>query len=179
MSDTQTTGQEAMTEQRRPFFYPDSSSDTEEYIRDNEERRKRLSKRNGPLRTRIPSANMPPKNLSPNQPTPSTSSAQDPPKNGQKAQNQLCDDRITLVVDNTRFVVDPAQFTAHPNTMLGRMFSSGKIFVKFLFIFVLYRLELVHNICNNAYSTILCREALELGKNGLGILSRVIRKLRF
>lgn len=130
MSDTQTTGQEAMTEQRRPFFYPDSSSDTEEYRRDNEERRKRLSKRNGPLRTRIPSANMPPKNLSPNQPTPSTSSAQDPPKNGQKAQNQLCDDRITLVVDNTRFVVDPAQFTAHPNTMLGRMFSSGKFFMK-------------------------------------------------
>lgn len=129
MSDTQTTGQEAMTEQRRQFFYPDSSSDTEEYRRDNEERRKRLSKRNGPLRTRIPSANMPPKNLSPNQPTPSTSSAQDPPKNGQKAQNQLCDDRITLVVDNTRFVVDPAQFTAHPNTMLGRMFSSGKFFV--------------------------------------------------
>lgn len=24
-----------------------------------------------------------------------------------------------------RFVVDPALFTAHPNTMLGRMFSSG------------------------------------------------------
>ncbi|XP_046390287.1 BTB/POZ domain-containing protein KCTD20 [Ischnura elegans] len=37
----------------------------------------------------------------------------------------LNDDRITLVVDNTRFIVDPALFTAHPNTMLGRMFSSG------------------------------------------------------
>lgn len=24
-----------------------------------------------------------------------------------------------------RFIVDPALFTAHPNTMLGRMFSSG------------------------------------------------------
>ncbi|KAF6200633.1 hypothetical protein GE061_005076 [Apolygus lucorum] len=35
------------------------------------------------------------------------------------------EERITLVVDNTRFVVDPAMFTAHPNTMLGRMFSSG------------------------------------------------------
>lgn len=32
---------------------------------------------------------------------------------------QISDDRITLVVDNTRFVVDPALFTAHPNTMLG------------------------------------------------------------
>lgn len=35
------------------------------------------------------------------------------------------EDRVTLVVDNTRFVLDPALFTAHPNTMLGRMFSSG------------------------------------------------------
>ncbi|KAL6437693.1 hypothetical protein ACFW04_004226 [Cataglyphis niger] len=35
------------------------------------------------------------------------------------------DERITLIVDNTRFIVDPALFTAHPNTMLGRMFSSG------------------------------------------------------
>ncbi|XP_025162836.1 BTB/POZ domain-containing protein 10 isoform X5 [Harpegnathos saltator] len=35
------------------------------------------------------------------------------------------DERITLIVDNTRFVIDPALFTAHPNTMLGRMFSSG------------------------------------------------------
>lgn len=124
MSDSQTNGPEAMSE-RRPYFYPDSSSDTEEYRRD-EERRKRLSKRTGPnIRTR---SNMPPKNLSANTPTPSTSTAQDPPRNGQKG--QLCEDRITLVVDNTRFVVDPAQFTAHPNTMLGRMFSSGK-FVPF------------------------------------------------
>lgn len=30
------------------------------------------------------------------------------------------DERITLVVDNTRFILDPAIFTAHPNTMLGR-----------------------------------------------------------
>lgn len=35
------------------------------------------------------------------------------------------DDRITLVVEGTRFILDPAIFTAHPNTMLGRMFSSG------------------------------------------------------
>ena len=30
------------------------------------------------------------------------------------------DERITLVVDNTRFILDPAIFTDHPNTMLGR-----------------------------------------------------------
>ncbi|CAF4730570.1 unnamed protein product [Rotaria socialis] len=32
-------------------------------------------------------------------------------------------DRVTLVVDETRFVIDPQLFRAHPNTMLGRMFS--------------------------------------------------------
>lgn len=32
--------------------------------------------------------------------------------------------RITLVVDDRRFVVDPTIFLAHPNTMLGRMFGS-------------------------------------------------------
>lgn len=47
---------------------------------------------------------------------------------GVTAVQQVSDDRITLVVDNTRFVVDPALFTAHPNTMLGRMFSSGMEF---------------------------------------------------
>ncbi|XP_015520515.1 BTB/POZ domain-containing protein 10 isoform X4 [Neodiprion pinetum] len=35
------------------------------------------------------------------------------------------EERITLIVDNTRFILDPALFTAYPNTMLGRMFSSG------------------------------------------------------
>ncbi|XP_055686955.1 BTB/POZ domain-containing protein 10 isoform X2 [Lutzomyia longipalpis] len=50
--------------------------------------------------------------LQPNVPTPSTS-------------GQILEERITLVVDNSRFVIDPTLFTAHPNTMLGRMFSSG------------------------------------------------------
>uniref|UniRef100_A0A667Z6R3 BTB domain containing 10 n=1 Tax=Myripristis murdjan TaxID=586833 RepID=A0A667Z6R3_9TELE len=35
-------------------------------------------------------------------------------------------ERVTLIVDNTRFVVDPSIFTAQPNTMLGRMFGSGR-----------------------------------------------------
>lgn len=35
-------------------------------------------------------------------------------------------ERVTLIVDNTRFIVDPAIFTAQPNTMLGRMFGSGR-----------------------------------------------------
>ncbi|XP_030843592.1 BTB/POZ domain-containing protein 10-like isoform X3 [Strongylocentrotus purpuratus] len=34
-------------------------------------------------------------------------------------------DRVTLIVENTRFVVDPSLFIAQPNTMLGRMFSNG------------------------------------------------------
>lgn len=32
-------------------------------------------------------------------------------------------ERVTLIVDNTRFVVDPSIFTAQPNTMLGRFVS--------------------------------------------------------
>ncbi|KAF5897959.1 BTB/POZ domain-containing protein 10-like isoform X2 [Clarias magur] len=35
-------------------------------------------------------------------------------------------ERVTLIVDNTRFVVDPTVFTAQPNTMLGRMFGAGR-----------------------------------------------------
>lgn len=32
-------------------------------------------------------------------------------------------DKITLVIDDTRFVLNTSLFTAHPDTMLGRMFS--------------------------------------------------------
>jgi hypothetical protein len=32
--------------------------------------------------------------------------------------------KITLNVDGTRYVVNPTIFTQHPDTMLGRMFSS-------------------------------------------------------
>jgi len=32
-------------------------------------------------------------------------------------------DKITLIVDETRFVMEPSLFTQHPDTMLGRMFS--------------------------------------------------------
>ena len=34
-------------------------------------------------------------------------------------------ERITLLVDNVRFVIEQSLVTAHSNTMLGRMFSSG------------------------------------------------------
>ncbi|XP_060574896.1 BTB/POZ domain-containing protein 10-like [Ruditapes philippinarum] len=34
-------------------------------------------------------------------------------------------ERITLLVDGKRFVVDPELFRQHPNTMLGRMFTSS------------------------------------------------------
>uniref|UniRef100_A0A3Q2YKR5 BTB domain containing 10 n=1 Tax=Hippocampus comes TaxID=109280 RepID=A0A3Q2YKR5_HIPCM len=53
------------------------------------------------------------------------------PKEG-AASTTLCNrnvrtsERVTLIVDNTRFVVDPSIFTAQPNTMLGRMFGSGR-----------------------------------------------------
>ncbi|XP_002731387.1 BTB/POZ domain-containing protein 10-like [Saccoglossus kowalevskii] len=38
--------------------------------------------------------------------------------------SNILSDRVTLIVDNTRFVVNPAIFTAQQHTMLGRMFSS-------------------------------------------------------
>lgn len=37
------------------------------------------------------------------------------------ARNIRTSERVTLIVDNTRFVVDPSVFTAQPNTMLGRL----------------------------------------------------------
>lgn len=43
------------------------------------------------------------------------------------AQDSLSD-KITLVVDDTRFVVDRSLFTAHPNTMLGRWVQSKRCF---------------------------------------------------
>ncbi|XP_006642564.1 BTB/POZ domain-containing protein 10 isoform X2 [Lepisosteus oculatus] len=42
------------------------------------------------------------------------------------ARSMRTSERVTLIVDNTRFVVDPSIFTAQPNTMLGRMFGSGR-----------------------------------------------------
>lgn len=42
-------------------------------------------------------------------------------ENGKEgARNVRTSERVTLIVDNTRFVVDPSIFTAQPNTMLGR-----------------------------------------------------------
>uniref|UniRef100_A0A2I2ZHC4 BTBD10/KCTD20 BTB/POZ domain-containing protein n=1 Tax=Gorilla gorilla gorilla TaxID=9595 RepID=A0A2I2ZHC4_GORGO len=45
---------------------------------------------------------------------------------GKGAQNIRMSERVTLIVDNTRFVVDPSIFTAQPNTMLGKMFGCGR-----------------------------------------------------
>jgi len=36
------------------------------------------------------------------------------------ARSSKTSERVTLIVDNTRFVVDPTIFVAQPNTMLGR-----------------------------------------------------------
>ncbi|KAI1307973.1 BTB/POZ domain-containing protein KCTD20 [Halotydeus destructor] len=47
------------------------------------------------------------------------------PCGGGNSNVQMADsgERITLVVENTRFIVDPVLFAAHPDTMLGRMFG--------------------------------------------------------
>ncbi|KAG7274449.1 hypothetical protein CRUP_033605 [Coryphaenoides rupestris] len=39
---------------------------------------------------------------------------------GAGARSTRTSERVTLIVDNTRFVVDPTIFVAQPNTMLGR-----------------------------------------------------------
>ncbi|XP_015776784.1 PREDICTED: BTB/POZ domain-containing protein KCTD20-like [Acropora digitifera] len=44
------------------------------------------------------------------------------PRNAQVTDHAA--DKITLVVDDTRFIVERSLFIAHPNTMLGRMFGS-------------------------------------------------------
>jgi BTB/POZ domain-containing protein 10 len=46
--------------------------------------------------------------------------AEEGPGNGKTSE------RVTLIVDNTRSVVDLSIFTAQPNTMLGRMVGSGQ-----------------------------------------------------
>eukprot|EP00063_Salmo_salar_P012500 XP_013987335.1 PREDICTED: BTB/POZ domain-containing protein KCTD20-like isoform X1 [Salmo salar] len=44
--------------------------------------------------------------------------------------SRLPHERVTLMVDGTHFVVDPTLFTAHPDTMLGRMFGPARHFTR-------------------------------------------------
>lgn len=57
-------------------------------------------------------------------PSPVGSGVLPPPASGSSSL-QDAGDRITLVVENTRFIVDPRLFAGHPDTMLGRMFGPG------------------------------------------------------
>lgn len=68
-------------------------------------------------------------------------------------------DRITLVVDNTRFVINPMLFTNKPNTMLGRMFSSG---LEFTHTNERGEYEVADGISSNVF-----RSILEYYKSGL------------
>ncbi|XP_014207383.1 BTB/POZ domain-containing protein 10 isoform X2 [Copidosoma floridanum] len=101
-------------------YLQDSSSDTETDHKESDGRGRRRTYKN---RLRI----RPGMGLSKNQQNQNrenvTSGANS--SSGTSLHQQSSDERITLIVDNTRFVMDPALFTAHPNTMLGRMFSSG------------------------------------------------------
>ncbi|XP_060521118.1 BTB/POZ domain-containing protein 10 isoform X2 [Cylas formicarius] len=90
-------------------YHNDTSSDTEDYTDD---RRRRVFK------NRIRSRSL----LQP------ASHTKGQPPSPQQQTSSLAvsnEDRVTLVVDSTRFVVDPSLFVAHPNTMLGRMFCSS------------------------------------------------------
>lgn len=135
---------------RLPYCERDSSSDTEDYV-DSDDRRRRIFKTRmsyGSSATPKPclvqrqnSANGRSDSRSNSVSTPKQSLQNNSPRNKSRSQHSVNssknhtretqamasagEERITLVVDNTRFVLDPALFTAHPNTMLGRMFSSG------------------------------------------------------
>lgn len=82
-------------------------------------------------------------------------------ENGKEgARNVRTSERVTLIVDNTRFVVDPSIFTAQPNTMLGRsvsffgfgfFFLSPQLFQRAnnpLWIFKLFEYLLVSYCCS-------------------------------
>ncbi|CAH0763004.1 unnamed protein product [Bemisia tabaci] len=132
----------------RPHYDRDTSSDTEDY-QDSEDTRRRVFK------NRFSSGSKPKPCLVQRQSSNGSSdrshsshhSLQNSPRNKPRGQHHTSsskdvnqgnstaasasssvpssEERITLVVDNTRFILDPAMFTAHPNTMLGRMFTSG------------------------------------------------------
>uniref|UniRef100_A0A2I3TH18 BTBD10/KCTD20 BTB/POZ domain-containing protein n=1 Tax=Pan troglodytes TaxID=9598 RepID=A0A2I3TH18_PANTR len=76
------------------------------------------------------------------------------------AQNIRMSERVTLIVDNTRFVVDPSIFTAQPNTMLGRMFGSEEYEVaEGIAILDYYKTGIIH--CPDGISIPEVREACD------------------
>ncbi|XP_058802424.1 BTB/POZ domain-containing protein 10 isoform X3 [Phymastichus coffea] len=103
----------------RLSYLQDSSSDTETDYKETDGRGRRRTYKN---RLRVRSGMGLSKNQRENRENVTSGMTS---SSGTSLHQQSSDERITLIVDNTRFVVDPALFTAHPNTMLGRMFSSG------------------------------------------------------
>ncbi|XP_059614848.1 BTB/POZ domain-containing protein 10 isoform X2 [Phlebotomus argentipes] len=99
-----------------------NTSSSEDYNEGAEERRRKRIKN----RTRNPRAVV---GVKPQHKRPQNSQSQQPNLPMPSTSTQVLEERITLVVDNSRFVIDPTLFTAHPNTMLGRMFSSGLEFM--------------------------------------------------
>ncbi|XP_004524489.1 BTB/POZ domain-containing protein 10 isoform X3 [Ceratitis capitata] len=126
--------------------YSDSSS-IEENLEAEERRRRILKNRNsGYLQRNIGSKTQPHHQLTQQRISMSTASGAIPKHDksgptGSGVSNNSCsqnvgggalmrpNDRIALLVDNVRFVIEQALVTAHPNTMLGTMFSSGFQFV--------------------------------------------------
>lgn len=92
-----------------------SSSNTEDYNTETDDRRRRIMKSRA-RNNRLMQAHQHQQSSAALSNAPSTKKQLDP------------EERITLVVDNTTFSINPSLFTAHPNTMLGRMFSSGMDF---------------------------------------------------
>ncbi|XP_055373225.1 BTB/POZ domain-containing protein 10 isoform X2 [Condylostylus longicornis] len=101
-----------------------SSSSIEEFNESDERRRRIFRSRSSYTAQRNTNSKMKSTGaISKTDQQPSTSSANQ--NNSSSLSKPPLGDRITLVVDGTRFVIDPSLFTAHPSTMLGTMFSTG------------------------------------------------------
>lgn len=68
-------------------------------------------------------------------------------------------ERVTLIVDNTRFVVDPSIFTAQPNTMLGRYSIFFYIVLVYFLTLCSHRNQKVNNSAKSENAMLLHRYA--------------------
>lgn len=64
------------------------------------------------------------------------------------SRNLRTSERVTLIVDNTRFVVDPSIFIAQPNTMLGRYATFSSLPLPLIFKKTRLVQQILQNVSN-------------------------------
>ena len=112
MSHQQSSNQQQQQQQQQNDSYSSSNSN-EDY--DEDERRRRLYKNRS---RNLRSSNLPLKTQIKRGVAHCSTSIASHSSLQQHQPQPLAENRITLLVDETRFPIDPALFTAHPNTML-------------------------------------------------------------